>query len=70
MSNEHIQAHVKKIIQFFGTQRKVAEVAQISQPSVAAWLSGDTKPGLPSLLRIEKASKGKLKAREIRPELF
>lgn len=70
MNNEHLQDHVKKIIQFFGTQQKVAEVARISQPSVAAWLAGDSKPGLPSLLRIEKASKGKLKAREIRPELF
>lgn len=70
MHNEHLTDHIKKIIQFFGTQQKVAEIARISQPSVSAWLSGYTKPGLPSLLRIEKASKGKLKAKEIRPELF
>lgn len=70
MSNEQLQEHVKKIIQFFGTQRKVAEVARISQPSVAGWLSGNSKPGLSSLLRIEKESGGKFLARKIRPELF
>lgn len=70
MTNEQLQATVKKMVHHFGTQNYLAKVAKVRQPSVSYWVSGRTKPSLQALMRIEKASKGKFKAKEIRPELF
>lgn len=70
MANETIKTNVQKMVAEFGTQEALARVAKVTQPSVAFWVSGKTRPSLQALLRIERASKGKFKAREIRPELF
>ena len=70
MTNEQIKATVKKMVEHFGTQNYLAQIAKVKQPSVAFWISGRTKPSLQALMRIERASRGKFKAKEIRPELF
>jgi DNA-binding transcriptional regulator YdaS (Cro superfamily) len=67
---EHIRRAVLAMVAYFGTQAEVARIAKCKPPSVHYWVAGTKRPGLPSLLRIEKASKGAFKARDIRPELF
>lgn len=70
MNKSSLQQKVDEIVSHFGSQRATAKAAGIAQSSVAEWVSGQTKPSLRSLIRIERASKKKFKAKEIRPELF
>lgn len=61
---------MKEVVEYFGSQKATAEAAGVKQPSVSDWVTGRTKPSLRALLRIQKKSKGRFKAKELRPELF
>lgn len=68
--NKPLGAWVDHMIEYYGSQRALAKAANVKEPSVSDWARGKTKPGLRSLLRIERDSKKRFKAREVRPELF
>lgn len=70
MSSTELTTTIGSIIEHFGSQMATAKAAGVSQPAISGWASGSSKPGLRSLMRIEKATKGKFKARIVRPELF
>ena len=65
-----VKEWVEEIIDYFGSQKATAEAAEIRQSSVSEWVSGESKPSAKSLNKIQRKSKNKFKAREIRPELF
>ena len=56
------------MIEKAGSQSKLAQLAKVDKSAVSNWLAGRSKPGLKTLLRLERA--GLVKAIEIRPELF
>lgn len=68
--HERIRQTVLKMVDHFGSQAALAAAARCQAPSVHYWTTGEKRPGLSSLLRIEAASGGKFKAAKIRPELF
>lgn len=70
MTSESLKPLIVELIGHFGTQKKLAVAAKVSQPAVSQWLNEINKPDRPALINIQKASKGKYKARKIRPELF
>lgn len=70
MSPSHIQKRMIEAAAFFGSQKALADAAGRKPPTANEWIKGKKKPDATSLLRIQKKSRGKFKAREIRPELF
>lgn len=67
---KELPEQMKEVVASFGSQKETAKAAGVKQPSVSDWVTGRTKPSLRALLRIQKKSKGKWKAKELRPELF
>ncbi len=65
-----IQKSMKRASQHFGCNKRLAHVCGVTPPQVSKWISGTTKPGLRSLLRLENETAGEFKAKAIRPELF
>ena len=61
---------VDYLIQVFGSKAELAKAAKVSRATVTHWSNGRCKPNSASLLNIQRASKGKVKAKKIRPELF
>ena len=61
---------IDQMVDHYGSQRALAKAANVKEPSVSDWVNGKTLPSLRSLLRIERDSRKKFKAKEIRPELF
>lgn len=59
---------VQQMIERAGSQAKLAKLAKVDRSAVCNWLAGRSKPGLKTLMRLERA--GLIKASEIRPELF
>ena len=59
----------KKIVEYFGSQVKTAELVGIKQPSVCAWLSGKAKMSAVNAQKIEKLTNGKFKAIDLCPHL-
>lgn len=70
MSLTKIQITMIEAAEYFGSQKALAEAAGRKQPSANEWIKGKKKPDATSLLRIQKKSRGKFKAKDIRPELF
>lgn len=67
---ENIRQQVLLMVDSFGSQAALADIADVKPPAVHYWTTGAKRPGLRSLLRIQKASGGRFVASEIRPELF
>ncbi|SSL79795.1 antirepressor protein Cro [Klebsiella pneumoniae] len=60
---------IDKAIGMVGSQQKLAEICNVKQPSVWAWLHGKKKPSATSAKRIELATNGAIQASELRPDL-
>ena len=56
----------EEVIEYFGTQRKVAEVLNIRPPAVSQWDDGEPIPELQART-LHMLTKGRLK---FRPELY
>lgn len=70
MSNAELTPTIIDMVGFFGSQAALARAAKVKPPAVNQWLKNITKPDSRALHNIQRASKGKYKAKEIRPELF
>lgn len=62
--------HLHEMLDHFHTKSALADAADIKRPSVQGWFSGKTKPSMRALIKIEKKTNRKFKAKNIRPELF
>ncbi|AWR59151.1 MULTISPECIES: transcriptional regulator [Proteus] len=60
---------IDKAIGMVGSQQKLAEICNVKQPSVWAWLHGKKKPSATSAKRIELATNGVVQASKLRPDL-
>lgn len=60
---------INKIIEFFGTQYKLAKALEIKPQNVTQWIAANKIP-LKQAIKIEKASNGKITRAEIRPDIF
>ncbi|PHM68844.1 transcriptional regulator [Xenorhabdus kozodoii] len=60
---------IKQAIGIVGSQQKLAEICNVKQPSVWAWLHGKKKPSATSAVRIERATNGVILAHKLRPDL-
>ena len=70
MQETEITQHIAQMIAFFGSKAALARAAKVTPPNVNYWEAGKTKPDSRALHNVQRASKGKFKARDIRPELF
>ena len=57
----------EKLLEFFGTQLKLSEVANVSQPYVSRVLKGDAEFGPAACVAIEKSSHGAFTRKDLRP---
>lgn len=57
-----------KLIEFFGTQRKLAAAVKLSQPAISYWKTN----GISSrkVILLERLTKGFIKRFEMRPDLY
>jgi len=53
--------HISQIISLFGTQKKAAKAAQVTQPAVSEWLRSGQIPAPRQRLLLEAARKHKIK---------
>ncbi len=60
---------INSAINLMGSQQKLADACGVKQPSVWAWLHGKKKVSAENAMRIEIATKGKVPAYKIRPDL-
>ncbi|WP_370905980.1 helix-turn-helix domain-containing protein [Citrobacter koseri] len=60
---------INSAIEIVGSQQKLADACEVSQPTVWAWLHGRKKASAQNAVRIEKATSGKIRAYQIRPDL-
>ncbi|KKI49013.1 antirepressor [Obesumbacterium proteus] len=60
---------IKAAIGMIGSQQKLADICEVKQPSVWAWLHGKKKPSALNAKRIERATGGRISAYQVRPDL-
>lgn len=60
---------INSAIEIVGSQQKLADACEVSQPTVWSWLHGRKKASAQNAVRIEKATGGKIQAYQIRPDL-
>jgi DNA-binding transcriptional regulator YdaS (Cro superfamily) len=56
---------IKKAIDFFGGQRRLAHALKISQPKISQWLHGHKTIPIKHALRIEVLTNGECKAKDL-----
>ncbi len=59
---------IKKAISLFGSMNKLAIAINANNMSVFNWTHGKAVPSPLSCMKIEKATKGKIKKEDIRPD--
>lgn len=60
---------IEQAIEFFGTQKKLADACGVSQAAVSKWLKGgNLKPKPEHAIKIETATGGKVKKEQILPK--
>ncbi|MEQ1969579.1 YdaS family helix-turn-helix protein [Xenorhabdus nematophila] len=60
---------IEKAIGMVGSQQALANICNVKQPSVWAWLHGHKKPSATNAIRIERATNGLVPAHQLRPDL-
>ena len=60
---------ISKAIGIFGSQSSLANAIGTSQTAVSLFLQGRKRPSAETAMRIEAATKGAIKAEEIRPDV-
>lgn len=59
----------QSLVDHFGSQENTAEALLVRQPAVSGWVRGTKNMSALVALRAEKATDGKFKAKDLRPEL-
>ncbi|MGJ0580647.1 transcriptional regulator [Xenorhabdus bovienii] len=60
---------IEKAIGMVGSQQALANICNVKQPAVWAWLHGHKKPSATNAIRIERATNGLVPAHQLRPDL-
>lgn len=60
---------IKRLIAITGSQKKLAEIIGVSQPTICKWLNGKAKPDAEKVPALVRASNGYVLANELRPDL-
>lgn len=63
-------ASMKKAILFFGGTVKLSEQLKTHNANVSKWLYGRRRIPLRHAIKIEQLTKGEIKAKELRPDIF
>ena len=65
---ENMSSQLDKVIKHFGSQDNLALVLDVSKTAISLW----KKRGVPikRAFQIEKATKGRFKAKNLRPDIF
>ncbi len=61
---------LRRLRRIYKTNQGIADVGGVTQQAVSLWMSGKRRPGGDSCIRIERATKGKVSVRDLRPDLF
>lgn len=69
MEQRNDKSAVERLIEYFGSQAKLAAALEVSQPTVSGWLRGKHSPSLLHALRAEMATGGCITAAELCPGL-
>lgn len=59
---------MKKAVEIVGSVARLAGIIEVSGTTVYSWLWGKSIPDPINCLKIQKATKGKVKAKDIRPD--
>lgn len=59
---------IHRVLQIVGSQKRLADICDVSQPAVHKWLNGGAVSP-EKVNAIVKATNGEIKAHEIRPDL-
>lgn len=62
-------AELRKAVQFFGSQYKMAKALGITSQAVNSWVKEKTDVSLKAALKIETLTNGKIKARSLRNDI-
>lgn len=60
---------IERAVKIAGSQKKLAQMIGVSQPNVWSWLHNKKRVSPERVLPIVKATKGQVKAFQIRPDL-
>ena len=63
------QLAIKKAIDYFGTQEKLAEKLGVDRSLISKWLTNVRSISFKSAYRIDELTNGKIKIKELRPDL-
>ena len=63
-----VNEYIQQAIDIVGSTAKLARQLEITSATVYNWLWGKTIPDPINCLKIQKATKGKVKAKDIRPD--
>jgi DNA-binding transcriptional regulator YdaS (Cro superfamily) len=61
---------IKEALCYFGTQRSMAEAVGVTQPFISHLLSGRKEASAELCIKIERALKKKVTAKQLRPDIF
>jgi len=59
---------IQKAVEHFGTRVAFAEALNISYQTTSEWVKGRKTPSIDNCIRIERATEGKVKAKDILPD--
>lgn len=65
-----LKSLIEEAIAFCGTQQALAEKCGLSQAGVSWLLNGAERVSAETAIRIEKATGGKIKRQQLRPDIF
>ena len=62
--------HIRRAIDYHGSQQNLAEVIECSQASISLWLHRKRRPNPLHAKRIQISTGGLVKAKALQPEVF
>jgi len=65
---EYNKDEIRRAVEIVGSVIRLAGILRVGQLSVYKWLNGKGIPDPINCLKIEKATQGQVKARDIRPD--
>lgn len=68
VENQNVNESIRKAIDIIGSTAKLARSLEITSATVYNWLWGKSIPDPINCLKIQKATKGQVRARDIRPD--
>lgn len=70
LEKEGTHEGILKAVEYFGSSSILASKLNMTPPSISAWLHNRHNVPIRKAFQIEKITSGKVKARDLRPDVF